>query len=52
MGTSPTMFPQASPSIYQSSTCFVTYGTMGDVDRQQGKPWTAIAAQDFIHKVG
>ncbi|EQK97511.1 ribonuclease P 40kDa subunit [Ophiocordyceps sinensis CO18] len=45
------MFPQASPSIYQSSTCFVTYGTMGDVDRQQGKPWTAIAAQDFIHKI-
>lgn len=52
---SPIMFPQPSASIYQSSTCFVTYGTMGHVDRKQlpqrGKPWTAIAAQDFIHKV-
>ncbi|KAM4066986.1 ribonuclease subunit [Hirsutella rhossiliensis] len=49
------MFPQPSPSIYQSSACFVTYGTMGHVDRKQlpqrGNPWTAIAAQDFIHKV-
>ncbi|KND87560.1 Ribonuclease P protein subunit p40 [Tolypocladium ophioglossoides CBS 100239] len=49
------MFPQPSSSIYQSSTCFVTYGTMGHVDLKQppqrSEPWMTIAAQDFIHKV-
>ncbi|POR39001.1 Ribonuclease P protein subunit p40, partial [Tolypocladium paradoxum] len=49
------MFPQPSSSIYQSSTCFVTYGTMGHVDPKQppqrSKPWTTVAARDFIHKV-
>ncbi|KAI5462921.1 ribonuclease P 40kDa subunit [Mariannaea sp. PMI_226] len=49
------MFPTASPSIYQAPKCFVTYGTMGHVETNQkphkGKPWTAIRALDFIHKV-
>lgn len=49
------MFPQATPSVYQSSACFVTYGTLGHLDPQQppyrSKPWTDIASQDFIHKV-
>ncbi|KAM5381777.1 hypothetical protein ACJZ2D_002997 [Fusarium nematophilum] len=49
------MFPTAAPSIYQSPKCFVTYGSMGHVDTKQaprnGKPWTAVISQDFIHKV-
>lgn len=49
------MFTQASPSIYQSSKCQVTYGSMGHTDAKQlphkGKPWSSIMALDFIHKV-
>ena len=49
------MFQQASPSVYQSSRCFITYGTMGHIDPKQtsrrSKPWTTIASQDFVHKV-
>ncbi|QGI64744.1 hypothetical protein CEK26_008698 [Fusarium fujikuroi] len=49
------MFPAAAPSIYQSSKCFVSYGTMGYLDTKQtprkGKPWTAVMSMDFIHKV-
>ncbi|KAJ6445511.1 ribonucleases P/MRP protein subunit RPP40 [Purpureocillium lavendulum] len=46
------MFPQTA---YRSSTCFVTYGTLGYVDPKQpphrSKPWTDIASQEFIYKV-
>ncbi|PFH56679.1 hypothetical protein XA68_16137 [Ophiocordyceps unilateralis] len=49
------MIPQPPASIYRSSTCSVTYGSLGqDGDRkapQTGRPWTAIAAQDFIHRI-
>jgi ribonucleases P/MRP protein subunit RPP40 len=49
------MFSQASPSIYQSSKCHVTYGSMGHIDAKQvphkGKPWSSIMLLDFIHKV-
>ncbi|KAJ1334225.1 ribonuclease P subunit [Microdochium nivale] len=49
------MLSFAAPSIYQSPKCFVTYGTMGHPDPKQlptkGKPWSAVLAQDFIHKV-
>ncbi|UNI19206.1 Ribonuclease P [Purpureocillium takamizusanense] len=49
------MFPNATPSVYQSSACFVTYGTMGHVDPKQppyrSRPWTDIASQEFISKV-
>ncbi|KAI1401305.1 ribonuclease P 40kDa subunit [Hypoxylon fuscum] len=44
-----------TPTIYQSSKCFVTYGVMGHPDPRQlpskGKPWSALLAQDFVHKV-
>ncbi|KAK4173083.1 ribonuclease P 40kDa subunit-domain-containing protein [Triangularia setosa] len=40
------------PAFYQSSKCFVTHGVMGHVDPKQppskGKPWTALAGQDFV----
>jgi ribonuclease P/MRP protein subunit RPP40 len=49
------MFPAAAPSVYQSSKCFVTHGSMSHVDTKQtprkGKPWAAITSLDFIHKV-
>ncbi|CAJ2512680.1 Uu.00g007990.m01.CDS01 [Anthostomella pinea] len=49
------MFAFPSPSVYQTSKCFVTYGTMGHPDPKQlpnkGKPWSSILAQDFVHKV-
>ncbi|KAI1102740.1 ribonuclease P 40kDa subunit [Jackrogersella minutella] len=49
------MFSFATPSVYQSSKCFVTYGVMSHLEPGQvpnkGKPWTALLAQDFIHKV-
>ncbi|RDA94377.1 hypothetical protein CP533_3816 [Ophiocordyceps camponoti-saundersi (nom. inval.)] len=48
------MIPQSPASIYRPSSCAVTYGSLGHVDDhelpQTGKPWTAIAAQDFIHR--
>ncbi|KAI2617686.1 ribonuclease P 40kDa subunit [Hypomontagnella submonticulosa] len=49
------MFSFATPSVYQSSKCFVTYGVMGHPNPEQiptkGKPWSALLAQDFVHKV-
>ncbi|KAH9904069.1 ribonuclease P 40kDa subunit [Xylariomycetidae sp. FL2044] len=49
------MFSISTPSIYQSSKCFITYGTMGHPDLTQlpakEKPWSALLAQDFVHKV-
>ena len=44
-----------TPAVYQSSKCFVTYGTMGHLDPKQppskGKPWATLASQDFVHSV-
>jgi ribonuclease P/MRP protein subunit RPP40 len=41
-------------SVYQTSRCYLTHGTIGHLDPKQlptkGKPWTAIAGLDFIHK--
>ncbi|KAI1456353.1 ribonuclease P 40kDa subunit [Annulohypoxylon moriforme] len=49
------MFSFAAPSVYQSSKCFVTYGVMSHLQPGQlpgkGKPWSALLAQDFVHKV-
>ncbi|KAH9988644.1 ribonuclease P 40kDa subunit [Xylariaceae sp. FL0662B] len=49
------MFAFPTPSVYQSSKCFVTYGIMGHPDPRQipskGKPWSALLGQDFVHKV-
>ncbi|KAI4864179.1 ribonuclease P 40kDa subunit [Hypoxylon rubiginosum] len=49
------MFSFPTPSVYQSSKCFVTYGVMGHPNPEQvpskGKPWSAILAQDFVHRV-
>ncbi|KAI5867349.1 ribonuclease P 40kDa subunit [Durotheca rogersii] len=49
------MFSFSTPSVYQSSKCFVTYGVMGHLDPKQlpskGKPWSALSAQDFVHRV-
>ncbi|KAI1074061.1 ribonuclease P 40kDa subunit [Whalleya microplaca] len=49
------MFNFPTPSVYQASKCFVTYGIMGHPDPKQipnkGKPWNALLGQDFIHKV-
>ncbi|KAK7221916.1 hypothetical protein V2G26_009919 [Clonostachys chloroleuca] len=49
------MFARASPSIYQSSKCFVTYGSMGHIDPKQlphkSKPWSSLGSLDFVHKV-
>ncbi|KAI1382951.1 ribonuclease P 40kDa subunit [Hypoxylon trugodes] len=49
------MLSFATPSVYQSSKCFVTYGVMGHLDPQhvpsKGKPWSSLLAQDFVHKV-
>ncbi|RCI14352.1 hypothetical protein L249_5951 [Ophiocordyceps polyrhachis-furcata BCC 54312] len=49
------MIPKLPASIYQPSTCAVMYGSLGHVDDHQlpqtGKPWTTIAAHDFIHRV-
>ncbi|KAH8193722.1 hypothetical protein TruAng_012110 [Truncatella angustata] len=44
-----------TPSVYQSSKCFFTHGTMAHPDPEQlpakGKPWSTLLEQDFIHKV-
>ncbi|KAK6227597.1 ribonuclease P 40kDa subunit [Colletotrichum tabaci] len=44
-----------TPSVYQASKCFVTYGTMAHVEPKQlptkGKPWAPILGQRFNHKV-
>ncbi|KAI1376999.1 ribonuclease P 40kDa subunit [Hypoxylon crocopeplum] len=49
------MFSFATPSVYQSSKCFVTYGVMGHPDPKQipskGKPWSVLLAQDFVHNI-
>lgn len=50
------MFSFSTPSsVYQSSKCFVTYGTMSHPDPKQlpakGKPWSTLLGQDFVHKV-
>ncbi|KAK8096778.1 hypothetical protein PG999_012722 [Apiospora kogelbergensis] len=49
------MLSLSEPTVYQSSKCFTTYGTMGYPDPKQlpskGKPWSVLLAQDFIHKV-
>ncbi|KAI0882978.1 ribonuclease P 40kDa subunit [Annulohypoxylon maeteangense] len=49
------MFSFATPSVYQSSKCFVTYGVTSHLQPGQlpgkGKPWSALLAQDFIDLV-
>ncbi|KAI1485578.1 ribonuclease P 40kDa subunit [Biscogniauxia mediterranea] len=49
------MFSFSTPSVYQSSKCFVTYGTLAHTDAKQlpskVKPWSTFLAQDFVHKV-
>ncbi|KAI1326482.1 ribonuclease P 40kDa subunit [Xylariaceae sp. FL0255] len=49
------MFSFPTPSVYQTSKCFVTYGTMGHPDVKQlpnkVKPWSTLLCQDYIHKV-
>ncbi|KAI1441885.1 ribonuclease P 40kDa subunit [Annulohypoxylon stygium] len=49
------MFSFATPSVYQSSKCFATYGVMSHLEPGQlptkGKPWSALLAHDFVHKV-
>lgn len=44
-----------TPSVYQSSKCFFTHGTLTHPEPKQlpskGKPWATLLAQDFIHKV-
>ncbi|KAI1767794.1 ribonuclease P 40kDa subunit [Hypoxylon sp. FL1150] len=49
------MFSFPTPSVYQSSKCFVTYGVMGHPNPEQvpskGKPWSTVLAQDFVHRV-
>ncbi|OTA55592.1 ribonuclease P 40kDa subunit [Hypoxylon sp. EC38] len=49
------MFSFATPSVYQSSKCFVIYGVMSHLEPGQvptkGKPWSALLGQDFVHKV-
>jgi ribonucleases P/MRP protein subunit RPP40 len=49
------MFSQAAPSVYQTSKCHLTYGSMGHVDPKQlprrGKPWSSLMTLDYIHKV-
>lgn len=48
------MLSNPSP-IYQSSKCFVTYGSMSHTDAKQvsrkGKPWSNLDALAFLHKV-
>ncbi|KAK3953427.1 ribonuclease P 40kDa subunit-domain-containing protein [Pseudoneurospora amorphoporcata] len=43
-----------TPSVYQASKCFVTYGVMGHLDPNQpptkSKPWSTVAGQDFINR--
>lgn len=45
----------SDPSVYQTSKCYVTHGTIGHLDPKQlpikGKPWATIAGLDFIRKV-
>ncbi|KAL8342170.1 hypothetical protein RB601_005114 [Gaeumannomyces tritici] len=42
-------------TVYQTPKCYFSYGMMPHVDTKQppskGKPWTALAARDFIHQV-
>ncbi|KAK7964068.1 hypothetical protein PG996_008242 [Apiospora saccharicola] len=49
------MLSLPEPTVYQSSKCFTTYGTMSYPDPKQlptkGKPWSVLLAQDFIYKV-
>lgn len=48
-----------SPTIYERSKCFFTYGRMSHLDPKQlptawdkkGKLWSTILAQDFIRRV-
>ncbi|KAI0396390.1 ribonuclease P 40kDa subunit [Xylariaceae sp. FL0594] len=44
-----------NPSVYQTSKCFVTYGSMSHPNTSQlptqAKPWSALLSQDYIHKV-
>lgn len=48
------MLAFSEPSVYQTSKCYVTHGTMGHLDPKQlpikGKPWSTIGGLDFIHK--
>lgn len=45
--------PQSS--VYQTTKCYTTYGTMSHVDTDQlptkGKPWSSILSRDFLHRV-
>ncbi|KAI0509302.1 ribonuclease P 40kDa subunit-domain-containing protein [Xylaria bambusicola] len=49
------MFSFAKPSVYQTPTCFATYGVMGYPATNQlptkVKPWSTILSQDYIHRV-
>ncbi|KAI0145625.1 ribonuclease P 40kDa subunit-domain-containing protein [Xylariaceae sp. FL1272] len=49
------MFAIPNPSVYQSSRCLVTYGTMAHPDADQlpkkVKPWSSLLGQDYVHKV-
>lgn len=49
------MLSLPSPSVYQSSKCTVTHGQMphlaADHTPSKHKPWSALLAQDFVHRV-
>lgn len=50
------MLSFSDPTVYQTSKCFFTHGTIAHLDPKQlpskGKPWTTISSLDFVHKVG
>ncbi|KAL2756468.1 hypothetical protein ACRALDRAFT_1081689 [Sodiomyces alcalophilus JCM 7366] len=49
------MFSLPQPSVYQTSKCFITYGSMAHVEQgklpTKGKPWHPILQQGFNHKI-
>lgn len=49
------MLSFTTPTVYEASKCFFTYGTMSYPDAKQppskGKPWNALLNQNFVHKV-
>ncbi|KAK3390802.1 ribonuclease P 40kDa subunit-domain-containing protein [Podospora didyma] len=54
-GLQKNMLAFPTPSMFQASKCFVTYGAMGHLDPKQPpskrKPWTTLTGQDFVHRV-
>ncbi|KAK0636519.1 ribonuclease P 40kDa subunit-domain-containing protein [Bombardia bombarda] len=48
------MFSFPTPSVYQASKCYASYGVISHLDPKQppskGKPWTTFTGQDFVHK--